>query len=242
MHFDLRSPSCPSQEGLSALIHCAVLQYSPKDTDAEEVNVAATLKLRDFCRNHGIRFVFLSTMSAHHDAESVYGRHKFRLEKMLDGPNETVLKLGLVVGASGGLFQRISAAVAKLPVFPLIDGGHQPIQTVPVRDVCSVIHKVITQGKNGTFLVGSVESFSIRQLYTEIAAGQGRRLLFVPLPYWMFDLLLSVLSLLPLSLPVSKENLLGLKCLRSFDTAADLSRLGLMSRGLKESIATAVRP
>jgi NADH dehydrogenase len=237
--FDLRSPQVPESTGLSAMVHCSVMAQSAHDKDAEEVNMSATLLLRNFCRKHGIPFIFLSTMSAHEDAESVYGRHKFRLEGMLDRPMETVLKLGLVVGASGGLFQRIAASIQKSPIVPLVDGGRQPVQTVAVEDVCRIVSRVIDEKMSGTFLIGSTEVISLRELYVRIAAEQGRRLKFISLPYMLFDAVFTVLALLPVRLPVSKENLLGLKHLRSFDTAADLSRLGVRLTPLRE-VLTAI--
>jgi nucleoside-diphosphate-sugar epimerase len=237
--FNLRSPQLPEPTGLSAMVHCAVMAKSANDQDAEEVNFVATLLLRDFCRKHGISFIFLSTMSAHEDAESVYGRHKFRLERMLDHPMETVLKLGLVVGASGGLFQRIAASIQKSPIIPLVDGGRQPVQTVAVEDVCRIVSKVVDEGLGGKFLIGSTEVISLRELYIRIAAEQDRRLRFISLPYVVFDAVLTVLTLLPVRLPVSKENLLGLKHLRSFDTAADLSLLGVILKPLAE-VLTAI--
>jgi nucleoside-diphosphate-sugar epimerase len=237
--FNLRSPQLPEPTGLSAMVHCAVMAKSANDQDAEEVNFVATLLLRDFCRKHGISFIFLSTMSAHEDAESVYGRHKFRLERMLDHPMETVLKLGLVVGASGGLFQRIAASIQKSPIVPLVDGGRQPVQTVAVEDVCRIVSKVVDEGLGGKFLIGSTEVISLRELYIRIATEQDRRLRFISLPYVVFDAVLTVLTLLPVRLPVSKENLLGLKHLRSFDTAADLSLLGVILKPLAE-VLTAI--
>ncbi len=237
--FDLRLPQLPDPIGLAAVVHCAVMAQSAHDKDAEEVNFVATLLLRDFCRKHGIPFIFLSTMSAHEDAESVYGRHKFRLERMLDRPMETVLKLGLVVGASGGLFQRIAASIQKSPIVPLVDGGRQPVQTVAVEDVCRIVSKVVDEGLGGKFLIGSTEVISLRELYVCIASEQGLRLRFISLPYALFDAVFTVLALLPVRLPVSKENLLGLKHLRSFDTAADLSRLGVRLAPLRE-VLTAI--
>ncbi|MCF8257333.1 MAG: NAD-dependent epimerase/dehydratase family protein [Flavobacteriales bacterium] len=234
VQFDLRSPKMPEHQALDAVIHCAVMHYSPKDRDAGEVNISATLALRDLCRSHGIPFIFLSTMSAHAEAESVYGRHKFRLEQMLDAPNETVLKLGLVVGAAGGLFQRISRTIGKSPLVPLVDGGMQPVQTIAIEDVCMVVAKVVDERICGQLMVASEEVITLRQLYQQIARSKSLNPFFLSLPYALFNAVFSILAILPLPLPISKENLLGLKHLRSFDTASDLHRLGVRIRPLDD--------
>lgn len=236
LHFDLNTPTIPDDLRPEALIHCAFMPSKKKDDDAEEINIRATLLLRDHCRKYGIKFIFLSSMSAHADAESVYGRHKYCLEKMLDGSAETVLRLGLVIGASGGLFLKISDAVSRLPVVPLVNGGRQPVQTVAVEDVCSIAAKCIDENISGHFLIGSENVLTLRQLYREVALRKGKKLRFISLPYFLFDTLLTLLNMLPVNLPVSKENLLGLKHLKSFDTAPDLARLGVSLKPLRDSL------
>jgi len=234
--FDLRDESFVLNPMPDVLVHCAFIPLSPSQPDAEDVNIAATMRLRNACHAAGARFIFLSTMSAHADAESVYGRHKYRLEQMMDADRDTVLKLGLVVGDSGGLFKRISDTLARTTLVPLVDGGVQPIQTVGVDEVCQVVEMVVRQGFTGLFLLGSEEVFTLRQLYALIGEVRGQRLRFLPFPYALFNLALTLLGLLPLRLPVSKENLLGLKCLRSFDTKNDLQRLSIKLRPLRLTI------
>jgi len=234
--FDLRTPQLAGLPAVDALIHCAFMAYSPKENDAEQVNIAATQALREHCRQHGIHFIFLSTMSAHAAARSVYGRHKFQLEQLADLQHETVLKLGLVVGAEGGLFQRISTAIARSGVVPLVDGGRQPIQTIAIDELCEIVTRVVEGPVVGQFVLGSEQAITLRQLYAAIAVAKGRKLVFISLPYGLFDLALTVLGLLPVSLPVSKENLLGLKYLEVFETQASLQQLGMTLRPLEASI------
>jgi nucleoside-diphosphate-sugar epimerase len=234
--FDLRDESFVLNPMPDVLVHCAFIPLSASQPDAEEVNIAATMRLHNACHASGTRFIFLSTMSAHAEAESVYGRHKYRLEQMMDADRDTVLKLGLVVGDSGGLFKRISDTLARTTLVPLVDGGIQPIQTVGVDEVCQAVETVMKQGVTGLFLLGSEEVVTLRQLYALIGEVRGQRLRFLSLPYTLFDLALTLLGLLPLRLPVSKENLLGLKCLRSFNTKNDLQCLSIKLRPLRLTI------
>jgi dTDP-4-dehydrorhamnose reductase len=46
-------------------------------------------------------------MSAHEDALSEYGKHKFKLEQIIGTSDAAILKLGLVMGETGGLFLSI---------------------------------------------------------------------------------------------------------------------------------------
>jgi nucleoside-diphosphate-sugar epimerase len=232
--FDLRAPSLPDPAGLTAIVHCAVMFHGPTDMDAEQVNISATLALRDHCRAHDIHFVFLSTMSAHEEAESVYGRHKYRLEQMMTLPNETVLKLGLVIGTSGGLFQRIQKTVARLPVIPLIDGGRQPVQVIPLEDVTEAVLTVTQNSQSGFYLLGSEEVYSLRTCYQLIARNQAKKPCFFSIPFWIPSFVFEGLAYLPVTIPITKENLLGLKHLRSFSTANDLKRLGLTPKTFEQ--------
>lgn len=233
--FDLKTPQTPDKK-LDVLIHCAVATQSPENTDAHEQNVNATIKLRDYCRNNGVHFIFISTMSAHEDAISIYGKHKFELEQQIAGDNETVLRLGLVLGSTGGLFNNIRQTIEKGAVIPLVSGGGQPIQTIAIYDLCNLIQKVIDEKITGTYTVADPGVHTLKELYTSVAKTLGKNPKFLSLPYFFFDGALRVAEMMRVKLPVGRENLLGLKQLRSFDTEADLAKLKVKLDGMETAV------
>lgn len=234
--FDLENCELPQPEMVDVIIHCAFVPYSPKQRNAYGVNVDATIKLQAFCRQHGKQFVFLSTMSAHSEAVSVYGKHKFELEHLLGGEKESVLKLGLVIGSSGGLFKRISEVVNSSKFIPMVGGGTQPIQTVYIQDLCKVVSKVLESRLNGNFTIGTPRVYIMKEFYQAVAKTNANNPVFVLVPYSLMYAGLFIAEKLGLNLPVGTENLLGLKQLKSFDTSEDLNKIGVSLLEMEESI------
>jgi nucleoside-diphosphate-sugar epimerase len=92
--------------GARVLVHCA---YTTRFTDleqAERVNDLGTRRVLELARKAGVeRFLFVSSQSAHEEAESYYGRSKLALEKVLSPERDLIFRSGLVLGKAGsGLF------------------------------------------------------------------------------------------------------------------------------------------
>ena len=60
-------------ESVNYLVHCAYLKYE-KNKNSDSINIEGTKKLIDICRKNNIKPLFLSTFSAHKEAQSHYGR------------------------------------------------------------------------------------------------------------------------------------------------------------------------
>ena len=132
--YDLNEPQTQlNLYGCNALIHTAYMPFKPGN-DAGRKNIDATLGLYEQCKKQGVLFVFLSSMSAHENALSDYGKHKYELEQKLGKENCLIFKLGLVLGKHG-LFSRIQATVKKTGLAVLVGGGNQPIQVLYMGDL-----------------------------------------------------------------------------------------------------------
>ena len=69
-------------ENADYVIHCAWEAFNEKESSNEN-NFKGTIKLRDYCREINIKkFVFLSSMSAHENSLSNYGKTKYILESL----------------------------------------------------------------------------------------------------------------------------------------------------------------
>lgn len=225
--------------GADVLIHCAFIKSGKEHPDATQQNIKSTLRLAEICRQEKIHFIFLSTMSAHSASLSEYGRHKFEIEKLLDTSSAAILKLGLVIGKSGGLFNNIKSVIEKSAVVPLIDGGNQPIQTLHVSEVCKLTERIAEQKTTGIYNIGTPEVYTMKYLYEQIAANLHKRLRFISVPYPLMKLMLSISEKAGLNLPVTSENLLGLKQLKAFETKSDLDKLQFKLLSLEEALKLA---
>lgn len=213
--------------GLGALVHAAVQEWQPGGTDADAANREGTRRVIEAARAHGVRLVFLSTLSAHDDAESHYGRNKLEVEALFDPARDTILRLGLVMDRSGGLFGRLVETLRASAVVPLVDGGRQPIQTLAMDDLLALVERVAESGIAGRYDVAAPEVHRMRDLYEVILRSRPKRPLLVPVPLALVALGAGLLEALRVPAPVTRENVLGLKHLRAFDTAPSLARLGV---------------
>jgi nucleoside-diphosphate-sugar epimerase len=223
-------------EGVDVLIHCAVQHYTPSSKNTDTINEKGAETLIRLCRKTGTRLVFLSTLSAHEQAQSHYGQNKLKLEGMFDLAKDLVLKLGLVVGHTGGLFHTIYESIKKTNVVPLVGGGKQPVQTIAIDDLCRIIASGISNHMSGIYNIAEPDPLPMKELYTLIARQLGKEPKFVPVPAFLLLIACHMAELIGVKLPISSENVLGLKQLKSFDTAADLKKFGIRVKPFKESI------
>ena len=234
-HYDLNDPTVlPALENVDALIHTAYMPYTTTN-GANEKNVQGTLALYNLCLAKQIYFVFLSSMSAHENALSVYGKHKYELQNTLDTHKCLILRLGLVIGQQG-LFSRLNQSLRKSPFVFLAGGGQQPIQPVYIDDVVKVIVESLSIKRTGIYTLAEARVYTMRELFMAIAKKAGKKPVFIDVPYWVVATGINFIELLHLPFPVSKENLLGLKQLQSFDTRSDLEKLSIRPVSLKEAL------
>jgi len=228
----------------AALVHCA---YATRETDlarARRVNEEGTRRLLDAARRTGVtRLLFVSTVAAEPAAPSYYGRSKHALEQLFDPARDTIVRPGLVVGREGhGLFQQLLDNMRRLRVVPLFDGGHQPLQTVHVDDLCEGIARVLERDLAGTFNVAEPAPTTLGAFLRMMADRLGIRVWFVPLPFAPVLAGVRALEALRVPFPLRSESLLGLQGLRQVPVEGDLERLGLRVRTATESLAEALGP
>ncbi|SDS26445.1 NAD-dependent epimerase/dehydratase family protein [Opitutus sp. GAS368] len=223
--YDLAGPGTANLENIDVVVHAAFAQGAAGPA-LQELNRSAAQRLLAAARKQGAHFIFISSMSAHADAASSYGRAKWAIEQMLDPAGDTIVRPGLIVGP-GGTYARMLAALRRAPVVPVFYGGTQPVQPAGLDDVVRGLERLATGRLAGVFNLGAPEPITVRELYARMLAATGLRRAIVPLPGDFTVALLRVGERLGLHLPVTVENLLGQKCLRAFDTSASFIRLGL---------------
>ncbi|MEI8202984.1 MAG: NAD(P)-dependent oxidoreductase [Bacteroidota bacterium] len=234
--FNLSSEINPNHfENADYVVHCAWENYNGNESSNEN-NINGTLMLRNYCREMGIKkFVFLSSMSAHENSLSNYGKTKHILESQFENLNELVIKPGLVLG-NGGLFSKIDFFIKKHSIIPLIDGGHQSLQTLLIHDLAKAIQIGIEKDLNGLLLLSEIEPIEIRNLYSTLAEIYHKKIIFVNISFSIVKLVFQLIKFSSIPFNLSLENLLGLKQLRSLDVRNDLKVFRLTPKTYKESL------
>ncbi len=199
-------------KGCDAVIHLA-FQKKEKNINAREINKTGTLNLFNSTKDLKYK-IYFSTMSAHQDAISDYGISKLEIEKELK--NLHILKCGLVLSNTGGLYGELKKIISKSPIIPAIAGGNQAIHTLYYQDLNLCIDKILNQKiEKGNYLCGEKESITMKKLYLEIAKSLDKKIALIPIPYWIVEIAFKFIDLLPIN--ISSENLKGLKSLKSFN-------------------------
>lgn len=226
-------------KGVDLVIHTAYMKFDRNHPEAMKHNISASRSLHEAARAHNVkRMVFMSSMSAHKDAVSVYGKQKLAIEAIFSNPADTVLRSGLIIG-QGGIVQEMVGFLKTKRLVPLVDGGKQPLQVISVHDLVRIIEQVYTKGLGGTFTVANPRIYAYKELYQTIAQNLGISILYVPVPFAVLLLAIRMLTALRLPLPVNEDNLQGLKMLRSADNAADMAKIGLPLDDLASALSRA---
>lgn len=200
-------------DGIDAVVHCAVVKRS-RGVDGIALNVKGTELLFTGAQDAGVGIrIFLSSLAAHANALSGYGRQKYELQARLES-RCIIIRPGLVLG-HGGLFQRLVTHVRQRRLFPVFDGGNQPLQTVHVDDLTEAIIAAIVRRASGTFTIAEPTPVPYRIFIEAI----GARLLLKPrlinVPFVVVEAVLSGAETLRIPLPVDRDNVLGLRAMIS---------------------------
>jgi nucleoside-diphosphate-sugar epimerase len=215
-------------DGIDVLVHCAFVPHRHGARDSSERNVRGTIALYGAAREAGVRFVFLSSLSAVPEARSEYGRHKLALERALRDTDALLLRPGLVVG-NGGLVRGLYDA-AQRGFVPLIDGGQQLVQVIGMRDLADAIVLGVAAGLRGAHVVAAERALTLRELARSLCRRFGLTPRYVGVPYALAWPVAVAADRLGLRLPLTPENLLGMRVARRHEPSAAYAELGWRAR------------
>lgn len=186
---DLIAGLIPEWPAADLLIHAAYDFTAATEDEIERRNVQPSIQILRTARESGIsRVVFISSLAAHPDARSLYGRGKFRVEKVCRESGVTVIRPGLLYGApQGGLTRSLARAVQALPVLPYPYYANAPMFACHVADVCRLCLAVgrLPQAELPTapLIAAHDAALSFRELLSVIAAAQVRSNFLLPVPW-----------------------------------------------------------
>jgi nucleoside-diphosphate-sugar epimerase len=213
-------------DDVDTVIHTAYTTQAKDLKKAFNANLTGSKTLFYYCHERGIRIIFLSSCSAHANARSFYGRSKYQLEGFLNS-NDTIIRPGFVVG-DGGIYKRLEQSLCKLKFAPLFWGGKQPLQIIHLEDLVTGIVSAYLQNKVGAYNLVNPTVYPLREFYREIFVKQKLTPRFLHLPGNLTLAALKVAEFFKIPLPLTSENLLGLKHLQIFES--DCEKLGVMPR------------
>lgn len=175
--------------GIHALIHCAHDFGARSETEMRRVNVDGSLRLLSAAKSAGVGLViFVSSMAAFEGCRSLYGRAKLEIEGAARRQGAIVVRPGTLYGEdAGGLTKSLRQAVRKLPVVPLIGSGKHPVYLAHETDLCELLFS-LCEGRasangGGPISACARPAIPFGQLLRALAAAEGKRRMFVPVPW-----------------------------------------------------------
>lgn len=201
-------------QGIDVLIHCAYDFMASGREDVYRVNVHGTIRLFNAARNAGVKkIIYISTMSAFPGCRSVYGQAKMMVEAEAARHNAIIVRPGLVYGPSpGGMVGALNGAL-KLPILPLVGMGHQMLYLIHENDLGAMIGRMVLESDipfGIPFIAANEWGFTFREILKILAAHRGRRVFFIPIPWFFLWLPLKVFEMLGLRIRLRSDSLISL--------------------------------
>lgn len=228
-------------EGLDYVVHLAADTGS--GTVSPEQEVAFARDLARGTRSRRICLLFLSSQACSVDAPTEYGRSKAAIEAAILPLGASVIRPGMVYGGEErGLFGTLCAFLRRLVVRPRLWPSPQ-VQPIHVDDLCKAVFTVLRDPalQGGIYRVGGAP-VSFDDFLATIARYRLRRWR-PPVPVPIPALRLALKLAAGLAGPrMRAERLDSLTRLPAMETRADLIRLGLVPRDLRDGMSPAGSP
>jgi nucleoside-diphosphate-sugar epimerase len=223
------------QEDIDVVIHLAAItayeNNNKTEISAAQVLIQATKKIE-------AKFIYISSQTAHHDAPTVYGRLKWKIEQDVIAADGWVIRPGQVYGGSEqGLFGMLVSLVKRLPILPAFLPSPN-VQPIHVDDLAGGL-LCIAEADNlatGVICIASPEPISFTKFLSVISCQRVRKKkLFIPFPI-IFITIIGTLIGHRLRNRLGLERLKSLFDLPIMDTEKDLKILNLSLRSLSSGM------
>lgn len=191
---------------IDSVLHCAALVHQKVNYSYKKyynINVEYPVKLAKIAKQNGIKqFVFLSSIAVYgkdekSNSNTSYGKSKLEAEKQLLELNDnsfivSIIRPPMVYGKNApGNINSLIKLVKKVPIIPL-GGIDNKRSFISIQNLCHVINEVISQQKEGIFLVSDDEILSTSRLIELIAKNLQKKVYLFKIPF--FETLLKIVK------------------------------------------------
>jgi uncharacterized protein YbjT (DUF2867 family) len=217
------------------LIHAA----HDRSPGAQNLNVEGTQAWAQQARREGAkRQLFLTSVSAHKDAPSEYGRAKAILETYFAGTGALLLRPGLVVGA-GGTFGDMVRMLRRYPALPILGGDRLQVVLTDVESLFAAVASFERLEPGVSYNLFRSDWVGLLTLARGIRGYFKRGGLLLPLPLALSVGLLSLGQKLGLPATLGPESLKNLEHCRDYGYLSSYQSLGLKEKSLDDMLRTA---
>jgi uncharacterized protein YbjT (DUF2867 family) len=215
-------------KGVDTVIHAAFVTADRKEGPGnhyEETNVRGTANLIQAAEAAGVaRMIEISGLGTKPDKPGSYMQGRYLAEKMLKESHLdwTIIQPSVLFGKGAPFIKGLTDLMRSSPVVPLIGGGKIMFQPIYVKDVVSVILKVVTEREGSsrkTYTIGGPEYYSFTQIIDALLHTMHKSRLKAPAPRLLVGVGAAVMEAILPKPPLTKAAM----TLFSFDNTTDLN-------------------
>ncbi len=199
----------------SMIIHPAWNMNTRNYKSSWEINVKGSINFFDSLSfDLKNKFIFVSTVGAHKNALSVYGKHKYEVEEHILSNGGLVLKCGLLINEedpfSEGFFANLYNLANKVPVIPNFSGNRDIYQITKKENLQESFYEL----SNNQEPFSKINNCFVEKNYTfselvKSVMGIDKKIFNIP---WFIGYYASrFFELLKINFPIKSDSLLGIK-------------------------------
>jgi nucleoside-diphosphate-sugar epimerase len=224
--------------GADLIIHAA----HDRGAGAQNLNVEGTKLWAEQGRRHGAaRQLFITSVSAHPQAPSEYGRAKAMLETYFSDIGALLVRPGLVVGG-GGTFGDMTRMIRRYPALPILGGDSLKVVLTDLDSLFETAARFPSLVPGRSYNLFQGEWVGLLSLSREIRRYFTRKTLLIPVPLSLSLGLLTLGQKLGAPTTLGPESLKNLEHCRDYGYESSYDELGLPLRSLEEMLRGAFPP
>ena len=184
------------------------------------------------------RLVHISGIGADPKSESQYVRARAIGERLVEEafPGATILRPSVMFGPEDAFFNQLAALARVMPILPLFGTGDVELQPVDVGDVAEAVAKALAMeaARGKIHELGGPRTYTYKALLQLVLKELGRKRLLMPVPYFVWELLATLMAPLP-NRPISRDQVVLMKRDNVVGPkASSFAELGLAPRSVEE--------
>jgi len=204
---DVRDPAQVQQavRGASFVVNLVGILRPGGGQSFEDVHASGPDAIAQACAAEGVEgLVQMSAIGADRDSNSAYSRSRAEGEAAARAafPSAVVLRPSVIFGAGDGFFNLFARLMRMARgFFPSFGGGRTRFQPVYVGDVADAVSIALRTPahKGRTFELGGPAVMSLQEILDLIARETGRKFIYLPVPFFMLDIVSLLTGWLPFS-------------------------------------------
>jgi hypothetical protein len=160
--------------------NCLIIHLAHDRNNNFFENITATEKL---IKNIRAGSIFLSTVSAHSQSRSKYGKSKYYIEQIFLNRGAAVAKSGLICSKHPtAMLNTLDTIVSRFPIIPLPFRGTNLFYLTDQECLVSLIAKLTHDSDNSIYRAFSTQTITFKQLLKDLVKKKGVTRLFIDLP------------------------------------------------------------